>query len=562
MSSVLRKSVLVLFTLLLSVTVALAQDDVCPLLVSQALASLDANCGGLGRNETCYSYDRVEAGFISAVPEDFFTKPADTAAVADLQTLRTTPLDEQNGTWGLAVMNLQANLPNTLPGQSVKFVLMGDVQIENAVTPEDVFTPSDGMTITANVAAGANIRSGPGLNFNVIGAAQDGAELQADGLSEDGEWLRVVYRDRPAWISRSVVDDVPEIKNLPILTGDLRTPMQAFYLRTGVGQTSCTEAMDDILLVQGPKNVEIQLTVNGAQVALRSTGAFRTVLIDGEWFLEIIVFDGEFEVGGVTIRTGQHSYLCLGNGDSPDRDVSCDPTPPERIPDFGAEWCVMEGVPSDILNYGIEVLCPGETPPAATFTGATVSRLSDVSCANFGLVAPLGTVDAGTQHFEWTPARGSNIEYELVFYNYLGQQANTFRTTSTAYDVNLGSETSTGGAFSWEVRAYQNGDYACVTHRSPEMGRVDVPSLPSAGFGVTVSCVFSMVAYSNTAVITWSGLPSGETITMTLSDPPLIDSRTSSSPSGNVTLQTPGSFLPGSVFVSTSDGFSRSYGCS
>jgi len=318
-------------------------------------------------------------------------------------------------------------------------------------------------------------------------------------------------------------------------------------------------AMDDILLVQGPKNFEIQLTVNGAQVALHSTGAFRTVERDGQWYLEIIVFDGEFRVGEVTILPGQHSYLCLGDGAAPDREVSCGPTPPEWVQEFGSRWCGLEGVPNDILNYGINILCPGEAPSSGG--GATASRLGGVNCANFGLVSPLGTVDADSHRFEWTPVGGENIEYELVFYNYLGQAANTFRTGNTYLDVNLGSETSTGGAFSWEVRAYQNGEYACVTQRSPEMGRVDVPSLPSGGFGVTVSCVFDLFAYTNTATINWTGLPAGQTINMTLSDPPLVDPDSSGSPSGSTTLQVTGSFLPGLVFVTTTGGFSHSYAC-
>ncbi|MBZ0277934.1 MAG: SH3 domain-containing protein [Anaerolineae bacterium] len=503
----LRKITWVLLVLLFSVAVVTAQDNTCPAFVNQALASLDTNCGGLGRNQACYSYDRVEAAFLNPVPEDFFSKPADVTGVADLQTIRTTPLDTTNNTWGLAVMNLQANLPNTLPGQNVTFVLMGDVDVENAVAPDAAYTPSDGIAVIANVAAGANVRSGPGLNFNVIGAVQSGDSVQADGLSVDGGWLRVAFRDRPGWISRSVIADAPGIADLPTLTADLRTPMQAFYLQTRVGETQCTEAPDSILLVQGPKNVEIQLTVNGAEVVLHSTGAFRTVQVDGKWFLEIVVFDGEFNVDGVTIRTGQHSLVCLGDGETPDRHVSCKPTPPENVPGFGADWCLMEQVPGGILHYGINILCPGETPPVGGGghgQGASPSQLPGVSCDQFALISPLGSADSGDQHFQWTPVSGDGIEYELVFYNYLGQQAETFRTPNTFYDVNLGSQTSTGGAFSWEVRAYQNGQYACVSYRSPQMGREDIAA-PVAGFSAHAVCGYSGPNYS--ATVSWNNAP-------------------------------------------------------
>jgi hypothetical protein len=117
------------FVLLLSVSIVSAQTLDCPDLVKRALTAVSTVCGDLGRNEACYGNDRLQAELQDAAP---FAKPADKVSVGDIRSIRTFGLDEKAGTWGIAVMNVQANLPDTIPGQGIKFILYGDVAIKNA----------------------------------------------------------------------------------------------------------------------------------------------------------------------------------------------------------------------------------------------------------------------------------------------------------------------------------------------------------------------------------------------------------------------------------------------
>lgn len=122
--------------LLLSISIVSAQVVDCPELVKRALTAVSTVCTSLGRNEACYGNDRLKAELQDTAT---FAKPADKVAVGDIRTIRTFGLDEKAGTWGIVVMNVLANLPDTLPGQGVKFILYGDVAIKNASgngTPE------------------------------------------------------------------------------------------------------------------------------------------------------------------------------------------------------------------------------------------------------------------------------------------------------------------------------------------------------------------------------------------------------------------------------------------
>src|SRR5690606_5248983 len=136
---------LILLGLLVLAPQMLAQQQVtdatCPVLVQQALEDVGNNCDSLERNNACYGYNQVEAAFFDEQPEAFFSTPSDRAALSILQTIQTAPLSTEESLWGIATLNVQANVPGSLPGQAVVFMLLGDVEIENAVTPEDAFVP-------------------------------------------------------------------------------------------------------------------------------------------------------------------------------------------------------------------------------------------------------------------------------------------------------------------------------------------------------------------------------------------------------------------------------------
>jgi hypothetical protein len=122
--------------LTVAVATGLAQDETCPELVARALQAVSLACGDLSRNTVCYGNNHLEATFDSAV-QVTFDQPADRAPVEALQSLHTFPLDETLGLWGVALLNIQANLPETLPGQGVKFILYGDVMLQNATPNEN-----------------------------------------------------------------------------------------------------------------------------------------------------------------------------------------------------------------------------------------------------------------------------------------------------------------------------------------------------------------------------------------------------------------------------------------
>lgn len=162
-------------------------EEACSAIVEDALLAVDDFCGQLGRNQACYGNFDLSAEAQDDTVEFVFEESGDIVDVEDISSLELSELNEELGTWGVAVMSLQADIPNTLPGQNVTFILFGDVFIENASTDE-------------------------------------------------------------------------------------QTPMQAFYLRTGVGTVACEDAPESGVVIQSPDGVdEVTFNVNGVDVQVGST---------------------------------------------------------------------------------------------------------------------------------------------------------------------------------------------------------------------------------------------------------------------------------------------------
>lgn len=358
---------------LLSIGLSVAQTT-CPALVSQALQAVGDHCESLPRNNACYGYNLVAAEFAQEVDDDFFVQPADTSALEILESIETAEMNVDQSLWGVAVMNLQANIPNSIPGQSVKFVLLGDVGVESSTNPEEVDANLEAIDV--NVNADANVRSAPSLTANVIGGINSGETVPIDGQSDDGEWYRTAVNNRIGWIFNDLLESEDDLTSLPIINNQRRSLMQSFYLRTGVGTPACEEAPPDTLMIQGPQGIEVDFTINGADIRIGSTILIR-LLPPGD-IMEIIVIDGQVIIpgaapdgGDLIVPENYRTTTCLSeaedlgaDGNSNDRTVACEWTTPEFVPDaeLGLDFCALEELPESLLNYAIDLECPDEAP--------------------------------------------------------------------------------------------------------------------------------------------------------------------------------------------------------
>lgn len=299
-----------------------AQDDdtlACDALIQQAIAEVASICSGIGRNEACYGN-----GPVSAVLRDgsfFFEVPGDIIPVEHIETLITRPADPEQGEWGIVLMDIQADLPDSSDG-AVRLLFYGGVTVNNQIAA-NATVPT--CTLTNGSANNINIRSGPATSFSAVDILDQGASLSALGRNEDGSWL---YTEQ-GWVAASVVEVDCELTDLAVTTGTdtvVTAPMQAFTVQ--MSDKATCQAAPAGLLIQSPKGETAKLVINNVELSVGST-AYISLRHDNHR-LTISNLEGQVKVTAATttraVRPGNQTTIRFNDEGQASR-----PTPTQPI---------------------------------------------------------------------------------------------------------------------------------------------------------------------------------------------------------------------------------------
>lgn len=127
----------------------------CEVLIDTAIDSIARVCAATGRNQACISNLSVNAIPVARATDFRFATEGDITNIANIDTLQLGPLDEATGELGMVYMLVQANLPDTIPGQNVAMVLYGDVQISNSTATDSelasLYNPMQAFYFTSGI---------------------------------------------------------------------------------------------------------------------------------------------------------------------------------------------------------------------------------------------------------------------------------------------------------------------------------------------------------------------------------------------------------------------------
>ena len=257
-----------------------AQGDFtgCPSIIRTALGATQTSCGKTTRNQLCYGHNLVQVEAQAFASRLAFNLPGDTVPVARVRSVRGSALDINNATWGVALMRVQANLPDSLPNQNATFLLFGDAEITDSRT-------RDIPDVTVTATAPTNIRTGPGVSYPILNSVAVGETVLTTGRLGDNSWLRVwipQQEGRMGWVYGALVSGASsDFESLPVVDPSTGTPtlgaLDAFYLQTNDDETTeCNKLPKSGLLIQTPEGVgTIRLYINEVKVDIGSTVFFQ-----------------------------------------------------------------------------------------------------------------------------------------------------------------------------------------------------------------------------------------------------------------------------------------------
>ncbi|MDZ4770754.1 MAG: hypothetical protein SGJ24_16640 [Chloroflexota bacterium] len=178
-------------------------DSSCPALVNEALTRTTSLCGATGRNEVCYGNDSMQTE-----PSALLDAPGDITAIDQITRLSLGALDDSTHRWGVAMARLQVNLPDTLPGENVTFLLYGDAIFEPLVSadapgavPVNAFrlkTGITGMTCGQTAMNGLLVQTPDSSSAQKIAFTLNGVEVRMGSTvafsasAADGLIVRVI----------------------------------------------------------------------------------------------------------------------------------------------------------------------------------------------------------------------------------------------------------------------------------------------------------------------------------------------------------------------------------
>jgi LysM repeat protein len=614
-----RSSIFAVCLFLLGIVPAVAQTVSCSFLVEQALLAVGDNCADLDRNSACYGYNQVDATFSADYPEDYFSVPSDRANLTDLDTLRTAPMDSATARWGVAVMNIQANLPNTVPGQGVIMMLVGDAEIRNDVPAEEANEIIEPLSTV--ILEDTHVYTSPSATADILVTASANEIVLVDGFNPTKTWLRVVTDGTIAWIERGRVARLAGMDNLPIVGASYPTPMQAFYLSTGIGESECQEA-DSMIAVQSPENITVDLTVNGVDIRVGSLVTFQNL---AENIINLTVHRGrvttifgnsiqagESAVGVVNSTPEQDGVIIAWGGAIPAskaelmlgqtaqiginsvarhngwNERSIEPNEPDEPKNeelihivssgetlFGIGRQYEASLPAIVERNALsapytlfaeqELVIPN---PGSGFVGLPSSNDTVVqpsistetsigTCNTLRLTSPLDTAPAEAVPYYWDGVAGAT-QYQVNIYDQAtGGLMGTLYTegAETTLTISAG-QLGVGGAMLWEVIALQNGQVLCSTGLSQPLIH-SAPVSPATEIPQKAGFSIDWSCGSNVLKVSWKNAEDNEKITFKIKDGLNTYSRTQRGAKGNFTVQSAGyNFI--SVDADTASGESDS----
>lgn len=441
------------FLLILTLQIVLiinAQAE-CEALVTSGFTALADTCTDIDGNSACTTASEGESFSLN-----------------DVDTLSTTMNDElMEG----ALLNVHANIPLALSEQGLRFFLIGDVTVENAVDPASALEPSAGATVTTIV--GANIRSIPSADGRLVTTAPVGTELIADGKNGDGQWLHVLTEQGTAWISRQIISVVDgDIDGLPIIGNDTRTIWQNITLTTANDGDGCGEDFPSMLLIQGPQDVLATITVNNVEIRLDSEIVLQ---IDENNVLNLYTLEGVAIGDGISVPAGFTMSIQLSS-DGLDRNGAWTNLRPINDDERGF-LLGLQLLPESLLYQPIEVPTEeqvsellasiNQSTAGAGQTVVTSVGRGRITCTGFQPTFPLDALTPGVAPFYWDGAQGAE-GYRLNFYDVGGAGLGSFTVDATnpTYQVDPGSIVGDRGQFAWNVDALIGGEVACSTGKA------------------------------------------------------------------------------------------------
>lgn len=434
------------FALVITVSPAVvAAQAVCDsALLDEALAQLGNTCADMDRNMACYGNNAVAVTLVPSAAPVTFSQPTDQLELAILDTLTTATYDPASEEWGIAVLNVQANLPGTLPGQGVVMLAIGGAELTND-SPDA--QPMQAFTFRSGVGQGS-CEAAPSL-LAIRSPENVTVQLTMNGLdftlgstlfvvdNQDGTYTAVLT-DGQMTLADGTTLNAGEALDLTVDPATNAVTGQGTPRAATPGELALTAAITPLLETVAPP--QVLYTVQPGD------NLFRIALDNGTCVSALARANGIPEDQVRTVVAGRVLVL-------PD-DSGCGPLVND-VPGGDVPVLVVTATPNPVAPVAPEA--PGEVVP--------------VDCSGFGLVAPLSGLAWGAQTFYWNGVDAAGYYAVTLTHSGEGVLSTAVQAPATSTTVDLSDLPRSVETYTWAVTAHAADGTVLCSATSPALLR-------------------------------------------------------------------------------------------
>jgi len=132
-----RWMTVVIASMLLIIAIPATAQRLCEAIVDNALEQAGENCAELSGDQACYGYDTLSPTFFEDVDEAVLRSGGSTIELEPLHIIEGTGFDAEDDEWSIGYVQIGEGSPALEDGEALRMIMLGDVTVENAVTPDD-----------------------------------------------------------------------------------------------------------------------------------------------------------------------------------------------------------------------------------------------------------------------------------------------------------------------------------------------------------------------------------------------------------------------------------------
>lgn len=322
-----KKLIVVLFLLIFTIQV-IAQSEQCSEFLNLVLERVADACQNTGRNEICFGNVKISATPTEINNTEFeFSEVGDIESIFEISDVALSDLNIEEGTLGIALARIQANIPNTLPGQNVLAVFIGDVD-SSFVGGETV----TGFTFHAGIGrsntcqeippSGVMIKTPPGLDlvdrasFTVNDTEIELGSTMFVWTPSEVETVGGLFNGHAWYTQNGVTVDMGAGSQISTMEGSVPQPKEDFEYFEHPGAVAVSNWVNNLVFNDEPCLIEI---LSETFVRVNPRGEAFRVLYEGylnvigrfgdSWLIDKAQIDRGYNAIQLWINSGENVVL-------------------------------------------------------------------------------------------------------------------------------------------------------------------------------------------------------------------------------------------------------------